>query len=145
MIEDSLYYGGTVQKGGIMNGLTYLIRSEMEARGWTQTKLSEISGVPDSTVSKILKNADQIPRLENLALLAKAFDLPLSKLIAACGYDVESSVIDNTERLQAIVEAIPDFHRLAEEMMAFSPTDQADVLAYIEMRRRHRRQEQNQE
>jgi transcriptional regulator with XRE-family HTH domain len=127
-----------------MTGLAYLLKSEMEARGWTQTKLAEVSGVPDSTISKIIKNPDQIPKLENLALLAQALELPLSKLIAACGYSVDNSVLSDSERLQAIVDAIPDFQRLVEEMMTFSPTDQADVLAYIEMRRRHRRQNTDQ-
>ncbi|ABX04041.1 MAG TPA: XRE family transcriptional regulator [Herpetosiphon sp.] len=126
-------------------GLIYLIKSEMDARGWNQTKLSEISGIPDSTISKILKNPNQIPKLENLATLAQAFDIPLARIIAACGFDVSSAKSEDSQRLQTIVSAIPDFQRLVEEMMTFSPLDQADVLAYIEMRRLHRQKNINQE
>ena len=126
-------------------GLIYFIKSEMDARGWNQTKLSEISGIPDSTISKILKNPNQIPKLENLAALAHAFEIPLARIIAACGFDVTSAETEDGQRLQTIVSAIPDFQRLVEEMMKFSPLDQADVLAYIEMRRQHRQKNINQE
>ena len=57
------------------------LRSAMDAKGYTQYRLFIRSGVPQSRISDLLRGNVTNPRIETLAKLALALDVPVDELI----------------------------------------------------------------
>ena len=124
-----------------MVGLASFLQHEADKRGWLMRELAIKAELPTSTLYKILNNPDQIPSLKTLAALASALEMPLSRLIATCGYDVHTippSQEDVDRNIQIVLSAVPEFRQFLEEMAGFSLDEQASVLAYIELLRRQK-------
>lgn len=124
-----------------MVGLVSFLQHEADKRGWSIRELAIKADLPASTLYKILSNSDQIPSLKTLAALAYALEIPLSRLIAACGYDVHTippSQEDIDQNIRIVLSAVPEFRLFLEEIAGFSLDEQASVLAYIELLRRQR-------
>ena len=56
------------------------VRQERQRRGWTQRQLSERSGVPQPTISRIEAGVRKLD-LEALERIAKAFGVPPLRLL----------------------------------------------------------------
>ena len=56
------------------------LRSAMDAKGYTQYRLFIRSGVPQSRISDLLRGNVTNPRIETLAKLALALDVPVDEL-----------------------------------------------------------------
>ncbi len=124
-----------------MVGLVAFLQHEAEKRGLSMRELAIKADLPASTLYKILNNPDQVPSLRTLAALGFALEIPLSRLIAACGYDVHTippAQEDIDQSIQTILGAVPEFRQFLEELATFSPDEQASVLAYIELLRRQK-------
>ena len=65
-----------------------LLIKEAEARGWTMRELGRNAGVTQPTISKIINIQGRRPDLDTLNSLAVALDIPLYKLIEACGFNI---------------------------------------------------------
>lgn len=63
------------------NPMQRRIRELRRARGWTQEELAQQAHLSPDIVSRI-ERGDRQPRLETLRLIAEAFDLSLTELLA---------------------------------------------------------------
>lgn len=58
-------------------GIPFQIRALMKARGWTQEKLGEQTGMLQPRISALLKPGEVRPNIETLRRIAEAFDCAL--------------------------------------------------------------------
>jgi len=66
-------------------GISFQIRALMKARGWTQEKLAEKTGMLQPRISAILKPGRVRPNIETLRRIAEAFDCGLIVRFAPFG------------------------------------------------------------
>ncbi len=120
-----------------LSGLATLLQTEIRQRGWSLRDLAQRADMPVPTLSKIINNPDQIPHLRTLATLAQTLELPLARLIAACGFDVSGydDPDDHAARIATIVAAVPHFQEFFGTLASCSPEEQASVLTYIDLLR----------
>jgi transcriptional regulator with XRE-family HTH domain len=123
-----------------MPGLSKLLVDEMDARGWSQADLAARAGMGETTLSKIIRRPDMVPELPNLARLSSALDIPLGRLIAACGFDVGQAASDAAgSRVAAIVSASPQLQQFFLQLLeTVLPEDQDAILTYLEALRLRR-------
>lgn len=64
-----------------------MLVKELESRNWTLRELGRTAGVTQATISKLINTPGRRPDLDTLNSLAVALDIPLYKMVEACGYD----------------------------------------------------------
>lgn len=104
---------------------------EMKRRGLNQVRMEELSGVPNATISRILKGAR--PEPVNIAKIAKAFGEEPAKLMILAGYPVGDPA-DPTEVEKALlvqVRSFPWLEELIPDILSLSPSNQALVQTLI--------------
>lgn len=131
-----------------MSALVTFVLKEMERRGMTQLDLEDASGIPDSTLSRLLTGKIAEPKGSMIAQLAKAFQMPFWELAQIAGFTTEIPGAPGAEasRLAAVLEADPELKNLLREVSDLDSDDRDVVLVYIEMlrqRRRHRKEPQS--
>lgn len=68
-----------VVRPGLADLFVENLRRLMEARGWSQKDLSEMSGVSENGVSRIMTGTTQV-RFDTVEAICKALDIPAWKL-----------------------------------------------------------------
>lgn len=118
------------------------VREEMARQGMTQTELDQRSGIPDSTLSRILTGDVDEPKPSQIARIAKALGLPFWSLMLRAGYTTETpgDPDEETRRLADVLTARPLVHEIAHEAETLTAEEQHAVLAYIALIRQHRHQ-----
>lgn len=114
-----------------MYQLARILRAELDRRGWSNRRLARAAGISSPTLTELINNPNVIPRLDTLAALATALQLPLGQLIEASGYALELGErdISDQERIQAI-----------EYILALHPDDLKEALAGLAEISQRRRQ-----
>lgn len=104
---------------------------EMRKRGWNQTKLAEISGVPDASISRILKGAKPSP--PNIVKFAKALEDEPTELMVLAGYPVGDPEDPNEIEKQLLVQvrSLPLLRELIPDILSLSPQNQVLVQSVI--------------
>jgi transcriptional regulator with XRE-family HTH domain len=64
-----------------LSNLGKSIKHNLEQKSWTQKKLAELSGVSESTISKLINDTPEKPEYETLLNLASAFGIHVNELI----------------------------------------------------------------
>lgn len=117
-----------------MLGLSTLLDAELHKRGWRRSRLAAESGVSEPTLSRIMNDAEYIPELKTMAALSLALDLPLRRLLEACGFDIDAaSQVDESHRLQLLLTAVPELQSFFAPLAHLSLDDRQSVLTYAEM------------
>ncbi len=62
-----------------------LVRERREARGWTQTRLAQEAGMPQTYISKVERGDVEIPQRHTLEKIGKALGVRLSEFYRAAG------------------------------------------------------------
>ncbi len=62
-----------------------MIRELRQKKGWTQTELARRSGVKQGVLSDIENGKTKHPRIDTLAMIAKALGVPVEMLIRKAG------------------------------------------------------------
>lgn len=75
------------------------IKDAQDAKGWTNQKLAEKSGVPEPTLQKFLTGKTLDPRFDNVVKLCRALDISVDHL---CGIDSNASVAEVAELRNAL-------------------------------------------
>jgi len=110
-------------------GIPFQIRSLMKARGWTQEKLAERSGMLQPRISSILKPGKARLNLDTLLRLASAFDVAL-----AVRFVPFSELVDWSERFNPDSFHVSSF----ENDLAFDETQRDTSISDRAMARRRR-------
>lgn len=128
---------------------TFLVR-EREQRNWTRQDLADKSGIPYPTIARWENPRGRVkPDHEGIQALARAFDMPASRVLAFIGYPIrESANSDEREQrwaeMRRKMEADPRAER-ALELFGQAEDDMKDsALTILEAhfasrRRRHPR------
>jgi transcriptional regulator with XRE-family HTH domain len=129
--------------GHIMLGLYSLIESELNKRGWKMRDLAINSTLSEGTLSRIKNNPEYRPDLQTLAGISIGLDIPLRRVIEACGYDIESGEANEDEatRITALLTAVPELQTFLGPLAALRPDDRLAVLTYAEMLVRRRNEQ----
>lgn len=85
-----------------MDNIWMTIKDAQDAKGWTNQKLAEKSGVPEPTLQKFLSGKTADPRFDSVVKLCRALDLSVD---AMCGIDSNSSVAEVAEIRNALTVA----------------------------------------
>lgn len=113
-------------------------------RGWSQRMLSYKTGLSNAAISKI-ENGIRIPTIDSLSVIAKAFNVDRSLLIAlrdGVPLDVELSINEDAHNKETILngmdldELIEFIHKSPEYKMLLSKSrklDKEKLLLLIQM------------
>lgn len=117
-----------------MIGLYTLIESELKKRDWKASDLAANSELSEATISRIKNNPSYEPDLGTLAAVAIGLDIPLRRVVEACGYNVDAGAAnaDDTERAAAIIRAVPDLRIYVETLASLRPDDRLVILSVAE-------------
>lgn len=132
--------------GGLspVSRLSEYVRREMERQGITIVELETRSGIPDSTLSRILGGGVAEPRPSQIARIAKALGVKFWVVMQHAGYTTEApdEPSDETRRLAVVLEAHPTLRQIVSEAEQLTAEEQDATLTYmlvIRQRRRSRR------
>ena len=119
-----------------MSAFATWLDEKMRARGWNQTKLAELSGIPDASISRILKGAK--PKPPNVAKFAKVFEEDPADLMRLAGYPVgdPTDPAETEKQLLTQIRAFPWLQELMPEIASLSPRSQAIVRDLVGSLRR---------
>ena len=135
---------GAMTAPGVMLG--QIITQELERRGWPQLKLSELSGVPNTTLSRIVGGEVDEVRASIVAQIAKGFGEPFWQLMQRIGY-APDGIDDPTaeaRRLATVFAADPELSALLQNVEQLELRDRDAVLAYIaDLQRRRQNRQKN--
>ena len=117
-----------------MMGLYALIESELARRGWKARDLAANSEVSEPTLSRIKNNPDYKPDLPTLAAISIGLDVPLRRVVEACGYSVDAGAgnENDTERVMALLRAVPDLQVYLQPLARLKADDRRAILAVAE-------------
>jgi transcriptional regulator with XRE-family HTH domain len=94
-----------------------LVASERTARGWSQARLATILGVHQSSVSR-LESGERVAAYDELATIARAFGLPVGRLLGASARSVrrhrQGGRRQSTKESAALAARIDELALLAE-------------------------------
>ncbi len=77
------------------------LKSRLDKRGWSQTVLSERSGIAQSTISTWLSDQGKKPNVKGYVAIAKALDVPLETVLAVAG-EVEAASSEVAEEAEMV-------------------------------------------
>lgn len=130
-----------IGKQGHMSALATFLREELSHQGITQVELERRTGIPDSTLSRILNGETAEPRASQIARIAKALGIKFWRLmqIAQFTTEVPDDPDDEVKRLAAAITARPALKALLDQAEQLTPEDREAVESYIRFLH-HRRQ-----
>ena len=119
------------------SGLIIYLEGELDRLGWTQARLAEEADITPGAISKLFRKRSTRPDLETLSKLARAIKQPLTKLVAAEGYDPGAyQGHPQAEQVALLLETVPALRELHETVVELPPEDLQAVLSYALGRKR---------
>src|ERR1700721_715811 len=103
-------------------GIPFQIKALMKARGWTQDKLAERTGMLQPRISAVLKPGKVRPNIETLRRFSEAFDCGLFVGFAPFVDPAKGSAASDPKRF-----AVPKF----KDDLGFTESTAADRVARI--------------
>ena len=94
------------------------IKDAQDAKGWTNQKLAEKSGVPEPTLQKFLTGKTLDPRFDNVVKLCRALDISVDAL---CGID-SNAAVDEIAHLRAALALAEERRKTAEALRETAET-----------------------
>lgn len=111
--------------------ILHAIRDARDARGWTNKRLSDESGVPESSVQKILTGKTLNPSFDSIASMCRALNLSVDAL---CGID-SNAAVDEIAQLRAALALAEERRKTAEAMLETAETKlESQIHEYSQMR-----------
>lgn len=120
------------------------LEDEMKAQGKTLKDLEAMTGIPDSTISRIFRDKVREPRASQVMMVAAALGLSFHVVMQRAGLAIPDPTVPSAEALrQAVVlDADPDLADLLREAERLRPEDRDAVramMALLEEQRSRRR------
>lgn len=115
--------------------LAVFLQGELTRRNMTQLELEQRSGVPDSTLSRILSGEVAEPRGSVVALIAHGLEMKFWQLAEIMGIsDAEpGSPEQEAAQIAALIKADPSLRQVMTRVMGYDPRNRAAVLAYMQL------------
>lgn len=116
-----------------MSAFGAFVKEQMDARGWSQTDLALKSGVPDATISRIIRLGRR-PNPANVAKLAKAFEADVGELMVLAGYPMGQPASPELveQELLAQIRSLPWLADLARDIASLPPEHQRVVARIVD-------------
>ena len=117
-----------------MSELRLLIEAAIKQRGWEIVDLARAAKMNPSSLYKVINTPTQIPNLKTLNIIAKAADIPLGKLIEACGFPLEP-VPEGDEwkvQIEAMISVAPELRDLLGSYVSLNDENRAAVMAIVQ-------------
>lgn len=134
-------------KRGDMSKLAVFLQDELARRKMPQTELERLSGIPDSTLDRIISGEVAEPRASQIAQIARGLDMSFWRLMQIAGYTTETPG-DPDEEAQSLatnLQSQPDLKAIMDEAAVLPPEDRDAVRLYIaDLTRRHQQRDQRQ-
>lgn len=132
----------TIGERRYMSKLAVFLQDELARRRMSQTELERLSGVPDSTLSRIISGDVEEPRASQIAQIARGLDMSFWRLMQIAGYTTETpgDPGEDAARLAASLAAQPDLKAMMDDAAALPPEDRDAVRAYMADLARRRQQ-----
>lgn len=115
-----------------MSALATFLREELDRQGITQVELERRTGIPDSTLSRILSGETPEPKGSQIARLAKALGMPFWRLMLIAG--ITDEVPDDPDAAAlALAQAIqvrPELESILRRAEHLSPENRRALEEY---------------
>jgi transcriptional regulator with XRE-family HTH domain len=113
--------------------LAVFLREEMSRQNMTQQDLEEATGIPDSTLSRILSGEVAEPRASQLAKIAQALNIEFWILMrkAGIGNGPPASPSEEAQQIAAIVAGDPGLADVLRQVSTLNSHNRRAILAYI--------------
>lgn len=136
--------GAMTAPTGLGVKLGQIISQELTDRGWPQIKLSELSGVPNTTLSRIVGGEVDEVRASIVAQIAKGLGEPFWHLMQRIGYAPDGLDPDaEAKRLATVFAADPGLTAILHDVESLEQRDREmvqSIIADFQRRRQKRRQ-----
>lgn len=128
-----------------MSKLATYLRGRIERGDFTQLELEGLSGIPDSTLGRIINGTVDEPKASQIAQIAGGLGMPFWQLMQIAGYatGMPSDLSEEAQRVATSLEAQPDLRLMMDEAADLLPADRDATRAYMADLQR-RRQERSQ-
>lgn len=126
------------RKVGTMSvtALATFLREELMRQGKTQQWLEAETGIPDSTLSRILSANVEEPRASQLARIGKALGIDFWVLLQKAGVAGPPADPDeDAQQIAALVAGDPVLADVLREVSNLTPANRHAILAYIALLR----------
>lgn len=123
-----------------MSVLSDYLQEEMVRQDVTQVELERRTGIPDSTLSRILSGEVDEPKPSQIARIAKALNLKFWALMQRAGYTTETPDEPDQEaqRLAELLMARPRLREIVHVAEQLTPEERDATLAYMALLRQGR-------
>ena len=113
--------------------LAVYLREEMARQNKTQQDLEEATGIPDSTLSRILNGEVAEPRASQIAKIAMALGIEFWVLMrkAGIGNGPPASPTEEAQQVAAIVAGDPGLTEVLHKVANLTEHNRRAILAYI--------------
>lgn len=96
-----------------MNTFQTNLKALMQERKWSQKQLSEISGIPSSSIGMWLGSRSSLPNIETASILADVFGCTIDYLVGRESEDGVIIVSENNDYTQNEKDLIEVFRQLS--------------------------------
>lgn len=113
--------------------LAVYLREEMSRHNMTQQDLEAASGIPDSTLSRILNGEVAEPKASQLAKIGRALGIEFWVLMRKAGIadGAPSSPTEEAQQIAAIVAGDPGLADVLRQVANLNAHNRRAILAYI--------------
>jgi transcriptional regulator with XRE-family HTH domain len=115
--------------------LAVFLQDELENRPMTQAELSERSGIPDSTLSRIISGEVDEPKGSVVSQIARGLGMKFWELSAIMGItdDAPGTPEQEAAQIAALLAKDEALRPFLNRAIRYSPKNRAAVLAYMQM------------
>ncbi len=113
--------------------LAVYLREEMARQNKTQQDIEQATGIPDSTLSRILNGEVNEPRASQIAKIGKALGIEFWVLMkkAGIGNGPPSSPTEEAQQIAALVAGDPGLADVLRQVAGLNAHNRQAILAYI--------------
>lgn len=113
--------------------LAVYLREEMARQNKTQQDLEQATGIPDSTLSRILNGEVNEPRASQIAKIARALGVEFWVLMkkAGIGNGPPQSPTEEAQQIAALVAGDPGLADVLRQVAGLNQHNRQAIIAYI--------------
>lgn len=116
------------------SALAAFISNELARRNMTQIELEQLSGIPDSTLSRIITGKLKEPKPSQIARIAKAFKMDFWDVMLHVGFPAWTGQAGAAEqRIAAILAADSDLTETFDRFLDLPAADRRSVRDLIDL------------